>query len=143
MTIEQIRDAAIVFDAEPDGQLAIAVPLSMAARTVARVREVDVERIGGRSGPDAYAVVVTAAHLGPGHAVGQPDAEFVVVVRVLAGQPVHGDGLLPGRVGLAERHPVRQVLVQQAVEVDFELVAGLGVEARLGVQAVDVGVRRP
>jgi hypothetical protein len=48
--------------------------------------------------------------------------------------------LLPAGVRLAEGHPVGQVLIRGAVEVDLELIAGLVVEARLGVQAVDVGV---
>jgi hypothetical protein len=49
-------------------------------------------------------------------------------------------GLPPAGVGFAEGHPVGQGLEVGAVEVRLELVACLGVEARLGVQAVDIGV---
>ena len=58
----------------------------------------------------------------------------------VAGQGVQLQGLLPAGVRFAEGHPVGQGLKVGPVEVHLELIAGLGVEARLGVQAVDVGV---
>ena len=49
-------------------------------------------------------------------------------------------GLPSAGVRLAEGHPVGQGLEVSAAEVHLELIARLGVEAWLGVQAVDIGV---
>ena len=63
-----------------------------------------------------------------------------VLARLFAGQGVQPQGLLPVRVRFGEGHPPGQGFEGGPVEVHLELIARLGVEARLGVQTVDVGV---
>jgi hypothetical protein len=65
-----------------------------------------------------------------------------VVTGRAAGQDVQLQSLPPVGVRLAEGHPVGQGLDVGPVEVDLELIAGLVVEARLGVRAVDAGTAR-
>ena len=89
-------------------------------------------------GPEADAVNV-------GHGLTRPAfehelAESLVAAGVGPGQGVQGQSLPAAGVGLVEGHPVGQVLERGPVQVDLDLVAGLRVEPRLGVQAVDVGV---
>ena len=63
-----------------------------------------------------------------------------VLAGRLPGQGVQAQGLPAIGVRLAEGHSVGQGLEVGPVEVHLELIARLGVEARLGVQAVHVGV---
>ena len=58
----------------------------------------------------------------------------------LAGQGVQLEGLVPVGARFAEGDPVGQGFEVGPVEVDLELIARLGVEARLGMQAVDIGI---
>jgi hypothetical protein len=100
-------------------------------------RQVDVEGIGDAPGPQPGAV--PAGRLA-GPACQHPLSGRGVVTGRPAGQDVQLQGLPPVGVRLAEGHPVGQGLDVGPVEVDLELIAGLVVETRLGVQAVDVGV---
>ena len=63
-----------------------------------------------------------------------------VLARLLAGQGVQLQGLPPVCIRFGEGHPVGQGLEVGPVEVHLELIARLGVEARLGMEPVDVRV---
>ena len=64
----------------------------------------------------------------------------LVNLCLVAGQGVQPQGLAPVGVRFAEGHPAGQGLEVGAVEVHLDLIARLGVEARLRMQAVDIGV---
>ena len=63
-----------------------------------------------------------------------------VLARLVAARGVQPQGLPSAGVCLAEGHPVGQGLEVGAVEVHLELIARLRVEARLRMEAVDIGV---
>ena len=118
-----------------------AVPFATAPLNNGEQRQVDVERTADNaSGPDPGAAPAGRPSAGPAlqHELRHLRSPRV---RLGAGERVQLQGLPPAGVGFTERHPVGEGFEVGSVEVHLELIARLrGVEPRLGMQAVDVGV---